>query len=375
MKNKRSKDQNILFTKSFETLPEPRRTNKGNFRYPLTEIIFLVISAVISSANDWSSIATFGKSQLDWLRRFFPYKNGTPSHDILGELFASIDHDKFNECFVDWIKSVQDIVEESVIAIDGKRLRGSYDKGSSKAAIHMVSAFAAENCICLGQKLTDTKSNEITAIPKLLNILELKGSTVTIDAMGCQKDIVQQLHQEKANYVIAVKENQKELFEQVKKMFEINQGLSSQDIDSGHGRIETRKCTVVDQLQFLDTKEQWAGLKSVVKIYSERIDKSNGKTQNETRYYISSCKPDPEKLNYIVRKHWSIENQLHWVLDVTFNEDNSRRRVKNAASNFNIILKTAMVILKKDGDKTISLARKRYKAALECSYREKLLKS
>jgi len=375
MTNKRSKDQNILFSKSFESLPDPRRTTKGNFLYPLTEIMFLVISAVISNAEDWCSISTFGKSQLEWLRTFFPYKNGTPSHDILGTLFASIDTEKFNECFIEWIKSEQDIVEGDIIAIDGKRLRGSYDNGSSKAAIHMVSAFAAEHGICLGQKITDTKSNEITAIPKLLDILELKGCTVTIDAMGCQKEIVKQLRQKKADYVIAVKENQKELFEQIKKIFEINNGTTSTEIDSGHGRIETRKCTVVDQLKFLDIEDQWEGLKSVVRIDTERIDKINNKTQSETRYYISSCSADAQRLNYIVRKHWSIENQLHWVLDVTFKEDDSRRRLRNSAANFNIILKTAMAILKKDNDKKTSLAKKRYKAALDRNYRDIILKT
>jgi len=375
MNNNRSKDQNILFSKSFEALPDPRRLDKGNFLYPLMEIIFLVISAVISNADDWCSISTFGKSQLDWLRKFFPYKNGTPSHDTLGELFANIDNEKFNECFVGWIKSMQDIVGGGIITIDGKRLRGSYDKNSSKAAIHMVSAFAVENGICLGQKQTDSKSNEITAIPKLLDILELKGAIVTIDAIGCQKSIVEQLHQKGASYVIAVKENQEELYEQVKKMFEINKGISYQDVDSGHGRVESRKCTVVDQLKFFDTKDQWAGLKNVVKVESERTNKLDGTTQNETRYYISSCQENAERLNYIVRKHWSIENQLHWVLDVTFNEDGSRRRMKNSAANFNIILKTVIAILKKDIDKKTSLPRKRYLAALDCNYREKLLKT
>lgn len=375
MKNKRSKDQNILFTKSFEALPDPRRTDKGNFLYPLIEVVFLVISSVLSNADDWSAISMFGKSQLDWLRKFFPYKNGTPSHDALGELFASIDHEKFNECFVEWVKSLQGIIDEDIIAIDGKRLCGSYDKSSSKAAIHMVSAFGAENGICLGQKLTDTKSNEITAIPKLLEILELKDSTVTIDAMGCQKEIVEQVKAKGADYVIAVKENQKELFAQVKKMFEINQGATSQEADSGHGRVESRKCTVIDQLGFLDIKDQWTGLKSVIKIETERTDKLNGNTQKQIRYYISSCKADAQRLNYVVRKHWAIENQLHWVLDVTFNEDASRRRLKNAASNFNIVLKIVMAILKKDTDKKTSLAKKRYKAALNCNYREQLLKT
>lgn len=375
MDNKRSKDQNILFIKSFDALTDPRRTCKGNFRYPLIEIIFLVISAVVSDSNDWTSIESFGKRQLKWLKKFFPYENGTPSHDILGELFGAIDDDEFCECFLFWVNQICEINQGEVIAIDGKRIRGSYDKGSAKAAIHMVSAFAADNGICLGQVATDAKSNEITAIPALLDLLTIKGCTVTIDAMGCQKEITTKILEACGNYVIAVKENQKELLEQVKKMFDINKGEIDQCIDAGHGRVEDRKCTAIDNLKFFDGKEQWPGLKSVIRIESKRFSKLHNIMQKETRYYISSHKAEAKKLNKIIRKHWAIENQLHWVLDVTFNEDSSRRRKDNSASNFSVIYKIALAILRKDEDRKKSLAKKRYEAALDPNYREMLLKT
>lgn len=364
-----------LIIKSFAPLPDPRRTEKGNFRYPLTEIIFLVISAVISNANDWTSIESFGKKQLKWLRKFLPYKNGTPSHDILGELFANIDSEKFCECFLAWVNSILEINDGEVIAIDGKRIRGSYDSGAAKAAIHMVSAFATGSGICLGQVATEEKSNEITAIPMLLDILAIKGCTVTLDAMGCQKEIAGKIIEGGADYVIAIKENQKNLAEQARKMFDLKKGDTYENTDSGHGRIEVRKCTVIDNLAFFDDKEQWPGLKSVIRIKSERIDKLHGKSHQETRFYISSHKAEAQKLNKIVRKHWAIENQLHWVLDMTFNEDASRRRKNNSASNFNLISKIALALLKMDNDKKKSLKKKRYEAALDPEYREKLLKT
>jgi len=359
---------------SFENLKDPRRTNKGNLCYPLTEIVFLVISAVISGSNDWTSIEVFGKSQLEWLRKFFPYKSGIPSHDTLGTVFALIDSQNFNDCFVKWINLVVNLSDEEIIAIDGKRLRGSYDTASGKAAIHMVSAFAATNGICLGQVATDKKSNEITAIPKLLELLDIKGCIITIDAMGCQKKIAEEIRKKEADYLFGVKGNQEELSEQVQKIFSIEKGAIDQITDCGHGRVETRKCTVIDNLTFLDGKEEWKDLKSVIKIESERFNKLSGIKSNETRYYISSLKSTPEKFNQIVRKHWSIENNLHWVLDVTFNEDKSRKRKDNSALNFNIITKIAMSMIKEDTDKKTSMVKKRYKAALDQKYREIILK-
>jgi len=374
MQSSKDQQESNLFIKSFSSLKDIRRVTKGNLRYPLIEMVFLVISAVVSNSNDWTSIATFGESQLEWLRKFFPYKDGTPSHDTLGTVFSMIDHKQFSDCFVEWVSAVVNICNGEIIAIDGKKLRGSYDTSSSKAAIHMVSAFAVENGICIGQVTTDKKSNEITAIPKLLELLAIKGCVITIDAMGCQKKIVEKIIENEADYVIAVKENQKELSEQVKKMFSIEEGTTEESIDVDHGRIENRKCTVVENLKFFDVKNDWAGIKSVIKIESKRFDKLHETTQRETRYYISSLIASPERINYIVRHHWNVENKLHWVLDVNFNEDKSRRRKGNSPSNFNMIAKIAMTMLKNDENKKDSMAQKRYRAALNTNYREELLK-
>lgn len=359
---------------SFKDLKDPRRTNKGNLCYPLVEIVFLVISAVISGSNDWTAIEVFGKSQLDWLRKFFPYENGVPSHDTLGTVFAAIDNQSFNDCFVNWINLAVSLSNDEIIAIDGKRLRGSYDTFSSKAAIHMVSAFAADNGVCIGQVTTDKKSNEITAIPKLLKLLDIKGCIITIDAMGCQKEIAKDIRKKGADYVLAVKGNQKELSQQVQKMFSIEDGTSEQNTDCGHGRVEIRKCTVIDNLTFLDCKKEWKDLNCVIKIEAERFDKLSKKQSNETRFYISSLRNSPERFNQIIRKHWAIENNLHWVLDVNFGEDKSRKRKDNSAINFNMITKIAMAMIKNDKDKKTSMIKKRYKAALDQKYREIILK-
>ena len=359
-------------TGSFKGLKDPRRTNKGNLCYPFIEIIFLVISAVISGSNDWTSIQTFGEGQLVWLRKYFPYKNGIPSHDTLGAIFSAIDNELFGKCFADWVSRLASICHGEIIAIDGKRLRGSYDTSTSKAAIHMVSAYAVEAGVCFAGVTTDKKSNEITAIPKLLNMLALKGCVVTIDAMGCQTKIVEEIIEKEADYVIAVKENQKELSEQVKKMFELYDGQSEEQTDAGHGRVEKRKCTVVEDLKFFDVKDQWKGIKSVLKIETERFTKITGKIQTETRYYISNLNAPPQRFNDIVRRHWHIENKLHWVLDVNFNEDKSRKRKDNSPANFNVISKIAMALLEKNNEKK-SMRQKRYKAALDVKYREKVL--
>jgi predicted transposase YbfD/YdcC len=355
-------------------MTDPRRKGRGNFRHKLTDIIFLTIAAVVSGADDWKTIATFGKGQEDWLKKYGDFENGTPSHDTLGRIFAALDPSEFSKCFSSWTKQISKLTKGEIVAIDGKRLRGSYDNSEGKLAIHSVSAFASENNICLGQVSCDEKSNEITAIPKLLDIIDIKHSTVTIDAMGCQKEIAKKIIDKQGNYLLAVKENQKELLEQIKKVFEISGTLKRhEDIDSGHGRVEKRICTVTDDLRFLDVSGQWAGIKSVVKIESERFTKVSGKTQNEQRYYISSLNADPKPINTRVRNHWGVENKLHWMLDVEFKEDSSRRRKGNSAENYNVIAKTALTLISKDESKN-SKKGKRFLAAIDPKFREILLK-
>ncbi|MCK5277971.1 MAG: ISAs1 family transposase [Cyclobacteriaceae bacterium] len=364
---------NTFLGDAFSEMTDPRRNLKGNFSYPMEEIMLLVIAAVIASANTWTGIATFGKEQLGWLRQFLPFENGTPSHDTLGDLFAIICPEEFNKCFVKWIQSISKITGQ-IIAVDGKRLRGSYDKADKKSAIHMVSAFASEQGVCLGQMATDRKSNEITAIPKLLDLLAMKGCTVTIDAMGCQKKIAKKIIDKEADYILAVRENQKELLEQIQKVFRITETKSiSTKYDTGHGRVETRKCSVIDDLCFLDiNKKQWKGLNSIVKVESECYIKVSGKAYKECRYYISSSSKGADWFSDAVRKHWAIENNLHWVLDVVFKEDESRRRSGNSANNFNIINKIAMALIKQNKGKD-SIAQTRYRATLSSDFREKLI--
>lgn len=363
------------FSKHFNSLKDPRRTDKGNYFYPLQEILFLTISAVISGADGWTMIHEFGKTKLDWLRKFFPYEKGVPSHDVLGKLFAKLDDKEFSKCFTDWVNSISVFTEGEVVAIDGKTICKSNIKSKSKAALHVVSAYASENRLCLGQEVVDQKSNEITAIPNLLKILELKGCIVTIDAMGCQKQIAKTIRKKEADYVLMLKGNQQSLKEQVEKLFQ--RGTASNidtHVDSGHGRVETRICEVITDLSFLDDKEHWADLKSIIRIKSERHDKASDKTTHETRYYISSLAATAEQANNVIRKHWAIENNLHWSLDVLFKEDASLKKNGNSATNYNIVLKLALAMIEKEKSRKLSKPVKRLTAALDDKYRERILK-
>lgn len=369
-------EQITSFEYSFSSLEDPRRTTKGHYLYPLQEILLLTISAVLCGFKDWTTIETFGENKLEWLRKFYPYKDGIPSHDVLGKLFKRLDPDEFGKCFSSWINHISKLTEGEVVAIDGKTICGSGDSSISKSAIHVVSAYASENRVCLGQNAVDEKSNEITAIPKLLKLLTLKGCVITIDAMGCQTNIAEDIIDSGADYVLAVKGNQKELYNQVQKMFSIHKSPNTDvSIDMGHGRVETRTCQSVDDLTFMDDRSQWTKLQSVIKVTSERYFKKSGKTTSDQRYYISSLPADSSKLNQVIRQHWSIENNLHWVLDVVFKEDQSLKKKDNAALNFNIITKVALAILEKDTSVKLSKPRKMAKAALNDTYRTYLLKS
>ena len=364
-----------IFNNYFNSLQDPRRTNKGNFFYPLQEIIFLAISAVVSGADSWTMIHEFGKSKLTWLRKFYPYEKGIPSHDVIGKLFAKLEHEEFSKSFTNWINSISSYTDGEVVALDGKTIRKSNNKNKFQTAFHVVSAYASENNLCLGQTIVDEKSNEITAIPELLKVLELKGCIVTIDAMGCQTDIARDIIKQKADYLLMVKGNQQNLKEQVEKLFDKTKiDDSNIQIDSGHGRVETRTCDIITDLRFLDDKEKWDSLTSIVRINSERYDKASSKTSTETRYYITSANKNAEQINQIVRKHWAIENNLHWSLDVLFKEDASLKKNGNSAINYNIILKLALAMLEKEKSKKASKPVKRLTAALDDKYRERILK-
>jgi len=356
-------------------LKDPRRVTKGNFLYPLNEIFFLVICAVISGTEDWKGIELFGKSKIEWLKRFLPYENGTPSQDVLGKLFARIDVENFQDVFIKFINSLSKHTAGEIIPIDGKTIKGSGDSDKFNSAVHVVSAYAAKQNLCLAQTVVDKKHNEIAAIPEILKLIDVKGCIVTIDAMGCQKKIAKTIIEKEADYVLMVKDNQKALKEQVEKLFELQTDKEPDEtLDSGHGRIETRKCEMIDDLKFLDDKEQWSGLNSVIKITSTRFEKKSKKEAQETRYYISSLEKNSKQLNSTIRSHWSIENNLHWRLDFTFKEDKQSKKKDNSASNFNIISKIAMTLIDKEKTHKDSLGKKRLLAAWNDEYREKILK-
>jgi len=364
------------FVAHFASLKDPRRTTKGNIIYPLNEILFLVISSVLCGHSDYICIEDFGEQNIDWLRKYFPYVNGTCSHDVLGRLFQKIDYDCFNQCFMDWAKQTYRLTEAELISIDGKRIRGSYDTANNKLASHIVSAYLSSNNMAIAQVATEEKSNEITAIPELLNSIDIKGAIISIDAMGCQKAIAEKIVSKGADYLLAVKDNQKDLHAQVKRLFTLKlRSTSHTTTDFNHGRIEKRTATMLTDLSMMSQKEEWESLKSVVKIDTERYIKLSKETTTETRYYIcSTAAYDAAKMNSFVRNHWGIENKLHWHLDVNFGEDDSRKRVGNAAKNFNLILKTALAILLRDKENKISIKRKKQKAAYDTKYREYLMK-
>jgi predicted transposase YbfD/YdcC len=335
-----------VFLGYFEDLPDGRQT--GKVRYPLTEVLLLCLLSVLSGAETFTDIANFGKRKLNFLRRFRPFADGTPSHDHLGDILATLDAEAFQRCFVAWVASLTGVATD-VIAIDGKTVRRS--KGA-KAAIHMVSAFAARQRLVLGQVKVGEKANEIVAIPRLLEMLEIEGAIVTIDAMGCQRAIAQQIVDQKADYVLALKGNQTTLHDDVR-LFVTEQKVRDfadttisrhQTVDGDHGRIETRAATVIHDVTWLQQRHQWPALKSVIVIDS--IREIGTKTERETRLYISSLELPADKLGPIVRSHWAVENSLHWVMDMVFRDDECRVRTENAPANFTTIKHIATNLLR-----------------------------
>ncbi|MFY9352692.1 MAG: ISAs1 family transposase [Sphingobium sp.] len=330
----------------FEGLPDGRQA--GKVRYPLTEILLLCLLAVLSGAETFTDIANFGHRKLSFLRRFRPFAEGTPSHDHLGDILATLDAEAFQRCFVAWVASLTGVAAE-VVAIDGKTVRGS--KGA-KAAIHMVSAFAARQRLVLGQVKVGEKANEIVAIPHLLKMLEIEEAIVTIDAIGCQRGIARQIIDQKADYVLALKGNQTTLHDEVR-LFVTEQKARHfadttisrlQTVDGDHGRIETRVATVIHDVEWLQERHQWPALKSVIIIDAMR--EIGTRAERETRLYISSLELPADRLGPIVRSHWAFENSLHWVMDMVFRDDECRVRTENAPANFTTIKHIANNLLR-----------------------------
>lgn len=355
-------EETIVFVDHFKDLPDPRQ--RGKVVYPLDEVLLLCLLAVLAGAETIVDIARFGEKKRDLLRRFRPFADGTPSHDQLGTILATLDAEKFQQCFVAWVAAITG-APGGVIAIDGKTSRRSYQKTGAKAPIHMVSAFAARQRLVLGQVKVADKSNEIAAIPNLLDMLAIEGAIVTIDAMGCQREIARKIVDKKADYVLALKGNQTSLHEDVALFVEeqkangFNNTKISQhtSVDGDHGRIETRRTTVVEDIAWLQQRHGWPGLKSVVMVDSTR--ESGDKTERETRLYISSLDLPAAQLGPIIRSHWAVENSLHWVMDMVFRDDECRVRTDHAPANFTTIKHMAQNLIRRaPGKDSLRLRRK-----------------
>jgi predicted transposase YbfD/YdcC len=328
--------ETTVFLNHFNDLPDHRQA--GKVIYPLREVLLLTLMAVLAGATAFTEIARFGERKIDLLRRFLPFTGGTPSHDHLGDIFAALDAQAFRARFVAWVAALTNAPPDAV-AIDGKTLRRSGGK-ASKDAIHVVSAFAASQRIVLAQLKVEGKSNEIVAIPALLDLLSIEGATVTIDAMGCQRDIARKIIDKKADYILALKDNQGtpredvEVFvkEQKTRGFSDTIASRAETVDGDHGRIETRAVTVIHDVSWLQERHAWPGLEGVIVVDSRR--EIGDRRERETRYYVTSSTRRANDIAPYVRAHWSIENSLHWVMDMNFGDDQCRARIGNAAENF-----------------------------------------
>ena len=356
----------------FSSIEDPR--SHVNKLHKLEDILLIGIISVICAADTWKNMETYAKAKEEFLRSFLYLPNGIPSDDTFNRVFSAIDSEQFEACFIDWVSNLVNLTDGEVIPIDGKTLRGAKSKGK-KSPFHMVSAWASKNNMVLGQVKVSEKSNEITAIPKLLELITVKGCIVTIDAMGCQEEIARKIIKEEANYILAVKENQKRLYQEIQDEFRFGKKIKtslSEDLD--HGRIETRKCSIITAFKFIENREKWSELKTIIKIESVREFKNSDKpTETATRFYISSLIANAEKFQDAIRLHWGIENKLHWVLDVAFSEDASRKRKGNAAQNFSVLSKIALNLLRKEVSEKQGVKGKRLKAAYDQGYLMKVL--
>jgi predicted transposase YbfD/YdcC len=352
--------------------------------HELLDILVIAICGVICGADGWVSIEQFGNAKIDWLRTILPLPNGIPSHDTFGRVFARLDPEQFQRCFMSWVQGISEVTQGEVVAVDGKTVRRSKDGALGKDAIHMVSAWASENRLTLAQKKVDDKSNEITAIPALLELLDLKGCIVTTDALGCQTEIASTIIEGEGDYVLPVKNNQKTLRQDIESLFDYAHEEEFEDVehdfhktvDGGHGRIEIRRTWTISDPEFidwLDPNDRWADLQSIGMVEGER--RVDGKTERETRYYISSLPGEAEEFVHAARSHWEIENCVHWVLDIAFREDDSRVRKGHGAENLAILRRLALNLLRQETTATCGIKNKRLKAAWDQDYLLKVLSS
>lgn len=358
----------------FASIPDPRLDRRK--RHKLSDIFFITLSAVICGADDWVSIEQFGKAKEKWFTAVLDLKHGIPSHDTFGRIFALIDTQKFSECFSRWVADLSGLSGGEIIAIDGKCLRRSLDSASGKSAIYMVSAWASQNQLVLGQQRVDDKSNEITAIPKLLMQLNIAGAVVTMDAMGCQTAIAQQIVDQGADYLLSLKGNQGTLHQDVKLFFgsaNTCPPIGHTCYDGGHGRIETRSVRATSDIGWLkEDHSHWPKLTSIIAVTAIRECKD--KTTEETRYFISSMDAsNPERLGQIVRAHWGIENNLHWVLDYAFREDDQRMRSGNSDANMAVVRHIALNLVKTEKTVKLGVKNKRLNAGWDEDYLLKIV--
>jgi predicted transposase YbfD/YdcC len=358
----------------FEALDDPRidRTRKHH----LLDLVAIAICAVISGADSWVQVEAYGNAKHDWLQRFLQLPNGIPAHDTFGRVFAAIKPTQFQACFTSWRAELGEQLGLRQIAIDGKTWRGSHDRAQGKVAVHLISAWAVENHLTLGQEAVDPQSNEIPAIPKLLALLDLEGALVTIDALGCQKEIAEQIVEQGGDYVLAVKENQPKLYAEIERLDEAAQkedyaGVSRCCVEeTSHGRQELRACWVLTDLEELREGAKWPGLKSVLVVVRDRS--VGDKNTCEKHYYISSRQLSAKKFSPVVRGHWGIENSLHWVLDVVFAEDQSRVRKDHGPENLGLLRRMALSMIKAEESRG-SIQVKRQTAGWNNDFLEKIL--
>ena len=372
----------IKLLERFSQIEDPRDHRAK--RHSLRDIIVIAICAVISGAESWVGVEEYGKAKLDFFERLLDLPNGIPSHDTFGRVFARLDPERFQRLFSEWAAETAELLEGEAVAIDGKTLRRSRDKANGNNAIHMVSAWAGRNHLILGQRKVDGRSNEITAIPELLDDLDVSGCVVTIDAMGCQKEVAAKIVEKGADYALALKRNQPQLRADVGAMFsEIGDGDSSnlpfdycETVNKDHGRIETRRCWSVadpEHIEYFNDRGEWTNLRSVAMVESERL--IAGERDRGVRYYISSLPEDAARTLSAVRAHWGIENSAHWVLDVAFREDDCRVRRGNAAENFSTLRRMALNMLKRETTAKGGVAVRRQRAGWDNDYLLTVLKS
>jgi predicted transposase YbfD/YdcC len=357
--------------KYFAELSDPRveRTRE----HLLEEILLMAIAAVLSGAGSWNETEGYGNAKRPWFKGFLKLPGGIPSHDTFNRVISALDPSELEQGFSDWVVSIARLTTGEVVAIDGKALCGTREAGK-KTLVPMVSAWASANNLVLAQRKVEDKSNEITAIPKLLAALELSGTVVTIDAMGCQRSIAEKIVAKKADYILAVKENQGHLLAEIKDSFQMLAAAAvAEEIDCGHGRVEQCRCSVIADLSLLEKASEWVSLQGLVRIESERYHKATGKTEREIRYYITSLKPDAVRLNRAIRQHWGIENRLHWALDVSFGEALDHKRAGHAAQNFSLLNRIALNLLKQDKTCKLGIKGKRLKAGWDNEYLLQLL--